>query len=95
MRSRYHDVDDIVQGLPVQLTSLRRIRILSLSTAFWSPKSERLTAGTCEIASDNKKFPLAGIIPGLMVGSAYKGSLSYRRSAGLRTPSGPRLSPWA
>ena len=69
--------------------------ILSLSPAFWPPKGERLTAGTYEIASDNKKFPLAGIIPGLMVGSAYKGLLSYRRLAGLRTPSGPRLSPWA
>jgi hypothetical protein len=29
-----------------------------------------------------------GTIPGLMGGSAYKGSLCYKRSAGLQTPNG-------
>jgi len=33
-----------------------------------------------------------GNIPGLIGGSAYKGSLCYKRSAGLHTPSGPWLS---
>jgi hypothetical protein len=33
-----------------------------------------------------------GTIPGLIGGSAYKGSQCYKRSAGLHTPSGPWLS---
>ena len=60
--------------LSVRLTGLRRILILSPSPAFWPPKSARQTADSREIACDDVKFPLAGIIPGLMDGSAYKGS---------------------
>ena len=61
-------------------------------TLFWPPKSGWQASGTSEIACDDKKFTQIGSIPGLMGGSAYKGSPCYTRSAGLRTPSGPRLS---
>ena len=75
-------------------TGLRRIRILSPSPAIWPHKSVRNKAVPREIACGDKLFPLSGTIPGLMGGSAYKGSPRYKRSAGLHTPSGPRLSTW-
>jgi hypothetical protein len=33
-----------------------------------------------------------GAIPGFMGGSAYKGTVCYKRSAWLGTPRGPRLN---
>jgi hypothetical protein len=39
-------------------------------------------AGTREIACDDKKLSLAGAIPNLMDGSAYKTSVCYKWSAG-------------
>jgi len=93
--SRFH-----VVAVPAELddepvrTGLRRIRILSPSPAFCPPKSVRKKALPREIACGDKLSPLAGTIPGLMGGSAYKGSPCYKRSAGLHTPSGPRLSTW-
>ncbi len=82
------------RGIQCRITGFRRTRIIPPSPQFWPPKSGRQVAGTCEIACDDKQFTQVGTIPGLIGGSAYKGSPCYKRSAGLQTPSGPRLSTW-
>ncbi len=71
------------RGFLLHPTSLRRTPILSPSPPFWPPKSGRQVAVTREIVCGDKRFTQVRSIPGLMGGSAYKGSVRYKWPGGL------------
>jgi hypothetical protein len=72
-------------------TVFRRTLIIPPFPPTSPPKRWREVRAARETCCAVRGLAQVGAIPGLIGGPAYKGSARYKRSAGLRTPKGPRL----